>query len=310
MTKQQPTTGPSPEVPHTAKPSATFDYQVAFVRNLGLVSVDEQQRLRKARVAVAGVGGVGGLHAVTLARMGIGRFRLIDPDVFELANFNRQVGATMDTIGRSKVDVAASQVASINPEAEIEATHGELNADNVDDFVRGADMVVDGLDFFCIDVRSALFAAARRHKVPVVTSGPIGMSATMLLFTPEGMPFEHYFDVRPEMPKLDRLVAFLVGLTPRMTQLPYMETARADLKREFGPSVAAACMLCAGVVGVETLRVVLGRPGLRPAPYYYQFDAYRHQLCRGRLHWGNRGPVQRLKRALVKRKLIREIGPG
>ena len=82
-----------------------FSYDEAFSRNLGWLSFDEQQQLRGKRVAIAGLGGVGGPHLTTLARLGIGSFTLAEFDLFELANFNRQVGATTSSIGRSKLDV-------------------------------------------------------------------------------------------------------------------------------------------------------------------------------------------------------------
>jgi len=77
-----------------------FDYSEAFSRNIGLLSQTEQERVRGARVAIAGLGGVGGNHALALARIGFGSFSLADMDKFELANMNRQVGATIDTLGR------------------------------------------------------------------------------------------------------------------------------------------------------------------------------------------------------------------
>ena len=67
-----------------------FSAAEAFERNLGLISPEEQERLAKTTIAIAGCGGVGGVHAHTLARLGIGGFRLCDPDEFSLANFNRQ----------------------------------------------------------------------------------------------------------------------------------------------------------------------------------------------------------------------------
>src|SRR6186713_2900679 len=82
---------------------STDFYERAFQRNLGLISDDEQQVLRRACVAVAGAGGVGGLHLLALARMGIGRFHLADYDTFEVSNFNRQFGATVSSIGQSKI---------------------------------------------------------------------------------------------------------------------------------------------------------------------------------------------------------------
>jgi len=77
--------------------TSVFDYATAFDRNIGWLTTAEQQRLRQKRIAIAGVGGVGGSHLLTLARLGVGRFTISDPDRFELANFNRQAGAMMST---------------------------------------------------------------------------------------------------------------------------------------------------------------------------------------------------------------------
>jgi molybdopterin/thiamine biosynthesis adenylyltransferase len=287
--------------------SVPFDYARAFERNRGLVAPQEQERLRCARVGIVGCGGAGGVHAASLARTGIGRFRLIDPDDFEVINFNRQIGATMSTIGRPKATVIGEMVREINPGAEIDATEDFLTAENVDSFLEGVDLVADGLDFFAIDARIMLARACQARGIPFVSSGPIGMSATMQIFAPGGMPYERYFDIHPDMSLVDKLVAFLVGITPRMSQRSYMDMRYANLEQEYGPSLGAACMICAGVVGIEALRLLLGRPGAKLAPHYYQFDAYRRRLYRGYLLWGNRNPVQRLKRWIAKRVLTAEV---
>jgi len=96
-----------------------FSYDKAFDRNIGWLTVAEQQALRGRRVAIAGCGGVGGVHLLTLTRLGIGAFTLADHDVFELANFNRQAGATMASLGRSKVEVMAAFAREINPELDL-----------------------------------------------------------------------------------------------------------------------------------------------------------------------------------------------
>ena len=154
-------------------------YTQAFQRNLGLISQDEQARLREARIAVAGVGGVGGLELLALARMGIGKFHLADFDTFELSNFNRQVGATMDTLGRPKVDVMREMAHAINPEAEIVQFREGVQPANIQQFLEGVDVVVDGIDFFAFDSRRMLFNESRRKGLYVLTSGPIGFGSTM-----------------------------------------------------------------------------------------------------------------------------------
>jgi hypothetical protein len=79
-----------------------FNYQEAFGRNIGLVSEAEQAAMRRTCIALPGLGGVGGGHLTVLARMGFGAFHLADFDVFETANIQRQVGATVNSLGRTR----------------------------------------------------------------------------------------------------------------------------------------------------------------------------------------------------------------
>src|SRR3984957_3707754 len=102
-----------------------FVYEQAFHRNIGWLTREEQQMLRKKRVAVGGLGGCGGSHVTTLARLGVGAFTLADFDCFEFANFNRQAGAKMSTVGRPKLDVIRAMALDINPELDIRSfSHG------------------------------------------------------------------------------------------------------------------------------------------------------------------------------------------
>lgn len=78
--------------------AAEFDYDLAFGRNIGWVTRDEQQALRAKRIAIAGLGGVGGSHLLTLTRLGVGAFHLADFDAFDVPNFNRQAGAMTSTL--------------------------------------------------------------------------------------------------------------------------------------------------------------------------------------------------------------------
>ena len=281
---------------------ATWSYEQAFCRNLGLLSAAEQQRLRESRVAIAGLGGVGGVHLLTLARLGIGRFSIADADVFETANFNRQVGASVSTLGRAKVEVMAELARGINPELEIRAWREAVTPANIDEFLRDVDLVVDGVDFFAVDARRRLFAEARRRGIWVHTAGPIGFSAAWLSFDPRGMSFDDYFDLRDNQPALEQLIAFAVGLTPKATHLAYLDLSKVKPEAGAGPSSALACQLCSGVAAAETLKILLERGAVRAAPYYFQFDAFRQKFCRGRLWAGNRHPWQRVKRRWLLRR--------
>ena len=117
-------------------------YRQSFQRNIGLISEDGQARLAQSCVAVAGAGGVGGLHLLALARMGVGRFHIADYDHFEVSNFNRQFGATVDTIGQSKIEVMASMLRSINPDVDVRLFPEGFQSTNVDRFFEGVNVVV------------------------------------------------------------------------------------------------------------------------------------------------------------------------
>ena len=127
---------------------SAFNYHEAFSRNIGWLSREEQEVLRTKRVAMAGMGGVGGDHAIRMARLGVGNFSISDLDVFEQANFNRQYGATMATVGEAKVDVMRNTLAAINPEADIRVFPEGINKDNAEAFLEGVDLYIDSLDFF------------------------------------------------------------------------------------------------------------------------------------------------------------------
>ncbi len=281
----------------------TFDYDLAFSRNIGLVQPDEQLLLRKSTVAVAGLGGVGGVHLTTLARMGVGNFHIADFDSFEIHNFNRQAGAMYSTLGQNKADVMEKMAHDINPSANIELFPNGVQPDNIESFLRGVDVVVDGLDYFAVEARELLYKAAYEKGIPVVAAGPIGCSTALLVFMPGGMTWHDYFGMGMAKDDLDKYVLFFIGTAPAATQMSYMDRSRVNLAEKRGPSLSLAVQLCAGVVAAETMKILLKRGKILAVPYYQQFDAYKCKYVVGKLRWGNRGPVQRIKLGIFRRML-------
>ncbi len=280
-----------------------FDYEAAFSRNIGWVTESEQNRLRNARVAIGGLGGVGGVHLLTLARLGIGCFNIADFDVFDIVNFNRQVGATINTLHHSKIDVLAEMAREINPELELKLFPSGIQEDSLNEFLRGVDLYVDGLDFFAFSARRLTFAACERMGIPVVTAAPLGLGTALLVFGPGGMPFEDYFGFEGS-DEMEMAIRFLVGLSPAMLQRGYIaDMSRISLAERRGPSSIAACQLCAGVAAIESLKLLLGRGGVRLAPWGSQFDAYRMIYKKTWRPGGHKNPLQVVMRALVRRQL-------
>ena len=282
-----------------------FDYDLAFSRNLGLVQPEEQQRLKDARIAIAGLGAVGGMHLVTLARMGVGHFHIADLDHYELVNFNRQVGATIQTLGRSKVQVMREMTADINPAATVTGFEKGIQPDNVEHFLEGVDIAVDGLDYFAVEARDLFYRTAHAKNIPVVAAGPLGCSAALLVFVPGGMTWQEYFAMDLAKNREEQYILFAIGTAPCGYHFSYIDSSYINLQKQSGPSIALAVQLSAGVVAAEVLKLLLKRGKIYPVPCFQQFDAYKCKYGKGKLRWGNRGPVQRLKFALVKRRLAK-----
>lgn len=282
------------------KQASTFDYRQAFSRNIGWVTDAEQEKLRSARVAIAGLGGVGGAHLLTLCRLGISRFNIADFDDFGVHNMNRQVGAFMSTVDRPKAQILAEMARDINPEADIQIFPEGVTDANLDEFLRDVDVYVDGIDFFALPARRMLFKACHEKGIPALTAAPLGMGASLLYFKRGGMSFEQYFRVEGH-DELEQYARFIAGLSPAMLQRSYLVVPDAvNFRERRGPSTMMACDLCAGVMGTSVLKVLLQRGHLRAAPWALQFDAYRQKLKYTWRPFGNANPLQRVLMTFIR----------
>jgi len=125
-----------------------------------------QLKLKNAKACVIGLGGLGSPVATQLTAMGVGYLRLVDRDVVERSNLQRQHLYTMDFLGHPKVEVAAKRLGWLNPNVDIEPIPLSLNSDNAEEIIKGIDVVVDGLDR--ISPRYALNRACVKLGVPYV----------------------------------------------------------------------------------------------------------------------------------------------
>jgi molybdopterin/thiamine biosynthesis adenylyltransferase len=287
--------------------STVFSYDEAFSRNIGWVTTHEQEILRNKRIAIAGMGGVGGVHLLTLARLGIGAFNIADFDVFDIANFNRQAGASMSSLGKPKAEVMAALAKDINPDLDIKIFPQGISKDNLSDFFANVDLYVDGLDFFVFSIRQATFAACAELGIPAITAAPLGMGTAVINFLPGKMTFEDYFQLGG-LPDDEKALRFLLGLAPAGLHFGYLvDPSRVDLANHRGPSTIMACQLCAGAAATEALKILLNRGKVRAAPRGLHFDAYRGKLARTWRPGGNRNLLQRLMLSVARRRLGKQF---
>ena len=121
--------------------------KAAFTRTELMLGSEGIEKLANSFVVLAGVGAVGGFALEALVRAGVGRIRIIDFDVVEESNLNRQLLATRDTLGKAKVDLAAKRAKSINPEIKIEVLKAFISPDHMEEVLCGSpDLLIDAID--------------------------------------------------------------------------------------------------------------------------------------------------------------------
>lgn len=140
-----------------------------FSRTQILLGGDAMEKLKKSRVAVFGVGGVGGYAVEALVRSGVGTIDIFDNDTVSVTNINRQIIATCDTVGRSKVDVCRERALSINPDVTVNAHNCFFMPENSAEFdFTVYDYVIDAID--TVTGKIEIIMRAEEAGVPVISS--------------------------------------------------------------------------------------------------------------------------------------------
>ena len=139
-----------------------------FSRTELLIGKDGIKKLQSSKVVIFGIGGVGSFVVEALARAGIGKFILVDNDTVALSNLNRQLIATYETIGKSKVEVAKTRILSINPNAQVEVYEEFFTPESKEIFDKTADYIVDRID--TVTSKIELVMRANKLNIPIISS--------------------------------------------------------------------------------------------------------------------------------------------
>ncbi len=139
-----------------------------FSRTELLIGKEGINKLQNSKVAVFGIGGVGSYVVEGLARAGIGEFILIDKDIVDETNINRQIIATTKTVGMPKVEVSKQRILEINPNAKVETYKEFFVPESKDFFDEKIDYVIDCVD--TITAKIEIIIRAKKHNIPVISS--------------------------------------------------------------------------------------------------------------------------------------------
>jgi molybdopterin/thiamine biosynthesis adenylyltransferase len=147
--------------------------------------VDGQLRIKKLRVSVAGLGGMGSNIAEILVRLGVVNLKIADPDTIDLSNLNRQVIANLGTVGQRKADASAHELQTLDTGLNLKVFPDGVHAQNIREFVDGADLIVNEIDVLHVDKHLCLLEEARRQNVPVYTVLVVGLGIHLYKFAPD-----------------------------------------------------------------------------------------------------------------------------
>jgi sulfur-carrier protein adenylyltransferase/sulfurtransferase len=164
--------------------SLTAEQRDRYSRHLLMpeVGVEGQLKLLDARVLLLGAGGLGAPTALYLAAAGIGTLGIVDNDVVDLSNLQRQVIHTQERVGEPKVDSAEATIANLNSDVRVVKYPVRMDASNIMEIAEGYDVIVDGLDNF--PTRYLLNDASVRLRIPVVSASILGFDGQLSVFAP------------------------------------------------------------------------------------------------------------------------------
>src|SRR5450631_649699 len=160
------------------------------------IGIEGQQKLLDAKVLLLGAGGLGSPTALYLAAAGVGTLGIVDDDVVDLSNLQRQVIHDTERIGVAKVDSAREAITALNPDVKVQKHQLRLGPENIMEILPGYDIVVDGLDNF--PTRYLLNDASVRLRIPVVSAAILGFEGQLSVFKPyDGPCYRCLFPVPP-----------------------------------------------------------------------------------------------------------------
>lgn len=258
-----------------------FAEDQATIRNIGIISRQQQEILKKKTVAIAGVGADGGMLAERLARVGIGHLKIADPGLFDESNLNRQFGANVNTIGRNKAEVIGGILKRINPSLKLDIFKEGIDDKSTDDFVCGADVVVDEIEYTRLDLSVLLHRAARKQGKYIFLGINAAWGANLFIFDPKGLTIEEYCGL-PHGSSLEetrKLPLPLDRFCPKIPEYIAPEVIKGVISGKDIPSVSPAVSLTASLVSTEIILFLVDKERKIPVvPKYVHVDLFEREL--------------------------------
>jgi molybdopterin/thiamine biosynthesis adenylyltransferase len=209
---------------------------------------------------------MGGSQFINLARLGVERFHVADPDIFERTNINRQRGALESTIRVRKDEALIAAALDINPAISVTTFPEGVQAHNVDTFLDGLDWVIDTVDVYALDCKLLLHEGARERDLPVISSATLGHGGVVMVFDSSTPSFAELSGIGSGTDRAEGLARFVEMLMPEVPEYMRAQAERAMAGEGHIPFVVTGVEFAAGIVVVELLNHTLGMGTAPKAP--------------------------------------------
>lgn len=254
----------------------------AYKRNYGFWNEPTQEALSQSKVSIGGVGGDGFQLGVKLAMMGVERFSVADPEVFEIENSNRVFGATSKNYGRLKAEVFRETVLDIRPNATVDIFTDGVVKDNVEAFMHDADLVLDETELTYLEVGTMVAREARKRNIPDLLVMNIGFASIATSFNPQSKnTFEKMMGIPKDMP-LDEVAEMSVDFSRCLPYIPnYADISTLEAVQEGAslPSISPGVDVASALGSTEAflhLTAGVNARGRKPtwSPKFRYMDVY------------------------------------
>jgi len=231
-------------------------YEEMVGRNIGVLTAEEQKRLKNTCIAVAGCGGMGGLSAEQLVRLGVGHVKIADFDNFCVHNLSRQCGSATSNVGQNKAEVLGRHFKDINPHLKLDIFRDGVTPENAEKFIEGAEAVIDGTDLSRLGSTIAMYSAAQKNNICIVNPNAIGFGVNVFVFGPRTVSLEKYLGlssgIDPRM-ALTKLIPYIPSyIDPAMIR-------KIALGGAFLPNIAMPQYFGTAIAISEAIMMVLGK---------------------------------------------------
>jgi len=226
----------------------TDDQLLRYSRHILLdeMGIEGQERVLAAHALIIGAGGLGSPASLYLASAGVGRITLVDDDVVDLTNLQRQIAHTTARIGQPKVASAAAAMAAINPDVQVAAVQARAEGELLDGLVRDATVVLDCSDNYA--TRHAVNAACMRHGKPLVAGAAIRFDAQITVVDPRDVQSPCYACIFPPQAAFEEVQCSMMGVfAPLVGVVGALQAAEAlKLLAGVGSSLAGRLLMLDG----------------------------------------------------------------